>query len=129
MLLTAKQLTLELCSILDPANTTAAVESYQEMQQRFFAGDWQPTELDGGRLCEAVARCMYQLDSGTVTQSQLPSEICEKIEDLKNQHSHNLGHAERTHICKAKAWSTSSAQHAGLSISRRYIRRTTWTQC
>ena len=35
MLLTAKQLTVELCSLLDPANATAAVESYQEMQQRF----------------------------------------------------------------------------------------------
>jgi hypothetical protein len=101
MPLTAKQLTIELCAVLDPSNATAAVESYQEMQQRFFAGDWQPTELDGGRLCEAVARCLYQIDSGTVTHSQLPGEICEKVEDLKNQHPHKLSSAERTHICKA----------------------------
>lgn len=101
MPLTAKQLTTELCSVLDPANVKAAVESYQEMQQRFLAGDWQPTELDGGRLCEAVARCTYQLDSGTITHSQLPNEICQKIEDEKNQHAHKLGSAERTHICKA----------------------------
>ena len=101
MPLSAQQLTTELCSLLDSANATAAVESYQEMQQRFFAGDWQPTELDGGRLCEAVARCIYQLDSRTITQSQLPGELCEKIEDVKNQHAHNLSSAERTHICKA----------------------------
>ncbi len=101
MPLTATQLTSELCAVLDSSNAMAAVESYQEMQQRFFAGDWQPTELDGGRLCEAIGRCIYQLDSGTVTHSQLPGELCEKIEDPKNQHSHNLSSAERTHICKA----------------------------
>jgi hypothetical protein len=41
------------------------------------------------------------LDSGTITHSQLPKEICEKIEDEKNQHSHTLSPHERTHICKA----------------------------
>lgn len=101
MPLSAKQLIAELLMNLDPANATAVVESYVQMQQRFLAGDWQPSELDGGRLCEAVARCCYQLDSGTVTQSQLPNELCGKIEDVPNQHKHALGPQERTHICKA----------------------------
>ena len=101
MPLSAKQLISELVTVLDPANATSVVESYVEMQQRFLAGDWQPSELDGGRLCEAVARCCYQLDSGIVTHSQLPNELCTKIEDEKNQHQHILGLHERTHICKA----------------------------
>jgi hypothetical protein len=71
------------------------------MQQRFLAGDWQPTELDGGRLCEAAARATYQLDSGTITHSQLPKELCDKIEDEKNQRPHNLSQPDRLHICKA----------------------------
>jgi hypothetical protein len=101
MPLTAKQLTIELCKIVDPANAQAAVESYVEMQQRFLAGDWQPSELDGGRLCEAIARGVYELDTDTVTHSQLPKELCEKIEDDKNPAAHKITLHERTHICKA----------------------------
>ncbi len=101
MPLTSKQLTTELRKILDPANAESVVESYVEMQQRFLAGDWQPSELDGGRLCEAVARCCYELDSGIVTHSQLPNDLCKKIEDDTNPAAHKISLHERTHICKA----------------------------
>lgn len=100
--LTSAQLITELSKIVDPILADAVVTSYVEMQQRFLAGDWQPTELDGGRLCEAVARAVYQMDSGTVTHSQLPGELCEKIEDVTNlRQQHNLQHSDRLHICKA----------------------------
>lgn len=101
MPLNAKQLAAELGTIVDPALADAAVESYVEMMQRFIAGDWKPSELDGGRLCEAVARCCYQLDSGNVTHSQLPKEICDKLEDVKAPHPHNLIQDDRTHIARA----------------------------
>ena len=70
MALSAKQLASELAAIVDPSFASAIVESYVEMQQRFFAGDWQPSELDGGRLCEAISRAIYRLDSGTITNTQ-----------------------------------------------------------
>lgn len=98
---TPKQLSAQLAKSIDPAFATAIIESYVEMQQRFLAGDWQPTELDGGRLCEAVARALYQLDSRTVTHSQLPKELCEKLEDERNLRSHLLLQADRIHICRA----------------------------
>lgn len=101
--LTPAQLIKELSSVVDPALADAVVTSYVEMQQRFLAGDWQPTELDGGRLCEAIARAVYQMDSGTVTHSQLPKELCEKIKDDPPQpgRRHNLLQPDRLHICKA----------------------------
>ncbi len=101
MPLTPKQLKTELSAIVDPALAEAIIDSYVEMQQRFLAGDWQPSELDGGRLCEAVARACYQIDSGTITHSQLPGAICEKLEDEKNQHTHALAHSDRMHMCRA----------------------------
>jgi hypothetical protein len=101
MALSSKQLTDELAKIVDPSFASAIVDSYVEMQQRFFAGDWQPSELDGGRLCEAIARATYQLDSGTVTHSQGPNELCEKIEDERNLRPHNLDGKARRHLTRA----------------------------
>lgn len=101
MKLTPEELTQELAASIDADLAKAIVKSYVEMQQRFVAGDWKPSELDGGRLCEAIARALYQLDSGTVTHSQLPAEICEKLEDLKQQHTHNLQMTDRRHMAKA----------------------------
>jgi hypothetical protein len=101
MALTVKQLKAELAAVVDPSFADAIIDSYVEMQQRFFAGDWQPSELDGGRLCEAVARATYQLDTGTITHSQLPKEICEKLEDERNLNPHNLDAKARRHIARA----------------------------
>ena len=101
MALSAKQLIAELANVLDASLADFVVASYVEMQQRFFAGDWQPSELDGGRLCEAISRALYQLDSGTVTHSQLPKELCEKIEDEQNLRPHSLDVKDRHHISRA----------------------------
>jgi hypothetical protein len=101
MALTPRQLKTELAATIDPAFADAIINSYIEMQQRFLAGDWKPSELDGGRLCEAVARAVYQLDSGTLTHSQLPKELCEKIEDDRNLRPHNLNQQDRIHMTKA----------------------------
>lgn len=98
-MLTTPQLSNELSRIVDPAFAKAVVESYVEMQQRFLAGDWKPAELDGGRLCEAVARGIYQLDTGIVTHSQMPKGICDKLEDQKA--THVLAEKERHHLVKA----------------------------
>ena len=101
MILSAPQLILELSTIVDSSLARAAVESYVEMQQRFLAGDWQPTELDGGRLCEAIARCIHQLDTGSVTHSKLPGKICERLEDETPSITHQLNVKDRHHIARA----------------------------
>jgi hypothetical protein len=97
--LTAPQLIAELSTIVDSNLAKSAVEDYVDMQQRFLAGDWKPTELNGGRLCEAVARCIHQLDTGSITHSKLPGKICERLEDETVPHS--LGVKDRHHLAKA----------------------------
>jgi hypothetical protein len=96
--LTSLQLISELSTIVDSAFAKSVVEDYVEMQQRFLAGDWKPTELNGGRLCEAIARCIHQLDVGSVTHSKLPGDICDRLEN--ETVSHILTVKDRHHIAK-----------------------------
>ena len=95
------QLVTELSTAVDATFAQAVVESYVEMQQRFLAGDWKPAELDGGRLCEAVSRALYQLDSGVITHNELPGTLCDWLEDFNKKRSHNLAEGDRRHFCKA----------------------------
>jgi hypothetical protein len=99
MTLTSQQLSDELSRIVAPSLADAVVASYIEMHQRFLAGDWGPSELNGGRLCEAVARCLLQLDTGRVSHSKMPGEIREKIL-LNDKISHALSSKQRRHISK-----------------------------
>jgi hypothetical protein len=101
MSLSPKQLINELNKIVDPSFASAIVESYVELQQRFFAGDWKPAELDGGRLCEAISRALYQLDCAYVVHNELPGQICDWLDDFHNKRSHSLPEADRRHFCKA----------------------------
>ena len=52
-------------------------------------------------MCEVASRAIYQLDCGTITHSQLPGELCEKIEDTENKRPHTLAVTDRHHLCKA----------------------------
>jgi len=101
MSISSAQLIGELSTVVDPTFAQAIVESYVEMQQRFLAGDWKPAELDGGRLCEALSRALYHLDSGVVTHSDLPGTLCDLLEDFKKKRTHNLAEGDRRHFCKA----------------------------
>lgn len=98
MKLTNQQLIKQLAAVVDLDLARAAVECYVEMQQRFLAGDWQPTELDGGRLCEAVSRCLFQMDTGKVSHTMMPGKIREAL--LDNTCTHILGAKDRHHIAK-----------------------------
>lgn len=98
---TPEQLISDLSGAVDPALAGQVINSYVEMQQRYLSGDWKPSELDGGRLCEAVSRAIYQLDSGTITHSQLPGQIKTKLLDEdKVTRQHNLALKDRQHIVK-----------------------------
>jgi hypothetical protein len=96
MKLTTQQLIQELATIIDSDLAKLVVESYVEMQQRFLGGDWQPTELDGGRLCEAVSRCLLQMDTGVVSHEALPGQACDTL--ISKNCSHILSQKDRQHI-------------------------------
>jgi len=94
------KLTSDLSTVVDPTLAHQAVDSYVELQRRFLAGDWQPAELDAGRLCEAISRCLLQLDSGKVNHKLLPGKIREVLLDEKQLHTHVLDPKDRQHISK-----------------------------
>lgn len=99
MKFTPQQLITDLSTVVDASLATAVVESYIEMEQRFLAGDWGPAELNGGRLCEAVSRCLLQLDTGKVSHSKLPGEIRDKVL-LDETLAHKFKPKQRRHIAK-----------------------------
>jgi hypothetical protein len=59
----AEQLKRDIAASVDPIFAEQLVVSYLEMQQRYYAGDWGPTELNGGMFCEAVTRALFQLST------------------------------------------------------------------
>lgn len=91
----------DLSAVIDPTLAKQVVESYVEMERRFLAGDWQPAELNGGRFCEAVSRCVHQLDIGTVTHAHSPGDVRKALLDNGNGRTHVLNPRERIHIAKA----------------------------
>lgn len=106
MRLTSSQLVAELSKTLDADLAKIAVESYVEMQKRFLAGDWKPSELHGGVLCEAISRCLYQMDTGRVAKKSV-SDVRDYLLDTKKgiplstPNTHKLALKDRKHICKA----------------------------
>jgi hypothetical protein len=100
MRLTTSQLITELSKIVDPELARLAVENYVEMQKRFLAGDWKPSELNGGAVCESISRCLYQLDTSRVAHKKSVKEIRDYLIDEKNTHPHNLKPKDRNHISR-----------------------------
>lgn len=70
------------------------------METKFLSGDWGPAELDGGKLCEAVSRCLLQLDTGRVTDKDLPGPIEAILLNQNIGQAHNLLLKDRQHITK-----------------------------
>ncbi len=100
MKLSPAQLTVELSSAIDPTFAKQIVDSYVEMQNRFLAGDWKPTELDDGRLCEAISRALLQLDTGKIDHRILPGAVQDILLDTKAKVAHVLDFKDRSHIAK-----------------------------
>jgi len=98
--ITSEQLKKDIAIVVDPAFAVQLVDSYSEMQQRFYAGDWQPSELDGGHFCEVAARAIYQLDTGTITHSLLPGKIAELLRSNSPHSQHLLDIKDRDHFCR-----------------------------
>lgn len=91
-----------LAAVIDPTFATQLVDNYTKMQQRYYMGDWQPSELNGGKFCEAAARAMYQLDTSVIDHELLPGKICDKLLD-RDKHPvphHTLGSKDRNHFCR-----------------------------
>jgi hypothetical protein len=97
---TPEDLILQLSTVIDAGLARGAVGSYVEMEQRFLAGDWGPSELDGGHVCEAVSRCLLQYDTGIIDNVALPGKIEQILTDSQGAHTHKLILQDRKHVTK-----------------------------
>src|SRR5947209_5732269 len=100
MKITPEQLKQDLAAVVDSTFATQIVDSYTKMQQRYYAGDWQPSELDGGQFCEAVVRALYQFDTGVVDQSHLPKDISDQLKSKTPPSPHRLDYKDRDHFLR-----------------------------
>lgn len=98
--MTPESLAQELAKVVDISFAREAISAYIEIEQRFIAGDWSPAGLNGGRLCEAVARGIYQLDTGQVNHSLNPGGVTDYLIRQKNA-SHLLDTSDRVGISRA----------------------------
>ncbi len=98
MKISPEQLKHDLSAIIDPFLAEQLINSYINMQQRYSAGDWKPAELDGGQFCEAVARALYQLDTGIIRNDLLPGDISNLLRSKKAPHK--LAEKDREHFCR-----------------------------
>jgi hypothetical protein len=124
MKLTSQELTAELSRTWDAVLVRQSIESYADIQQRFLAGDWGPTELNAGRLCEALSRCLYQLDTGRISHSRSVGDVRKYLVD--ETQAHNLGSKDRFHIVKVielvyKLRSDRGAVHISSDYSANYM--------
>lgn len=98
MRLTPEYIVHNLSTVIDATLADLIVTSYSNMQQRYYAGDWMPSELNGGKFCEAIVRAIYQLDSSTLDNKSSLGEICNKLLDTKA--THLLNEKDRKHFCR-----------------------------
>lgn len=90
----------DLTAIVGSTLSAQIIDSYVEMQQRYTAGDWLPTELDGGHFCEAIARAIYKVDTSTDT-TDLPGRISDMLLDRNRPPgAHALSRTDRDHFCR-----------------------------
>lgn len=61
MKFTSERLKQELSTIIDPFFAGQLVDSYVEMMQRFYAGDWKPSELDSTSIAQVFQPLSDQL--------------------------------------------------------------------
>ncbi len=93
-----EQIKKDLAAIINPSLAELVVNSYLDMQRRYYASDWKPAELDGGQFCEAIARAIYQLDTNNMIDDALPGKLCDKLLDQRIQH--RLQEKDRDHFCR-----------------------------
>jgi hypothetical protein len=98
---TPYELKSDLASVIDPAVANLLVNTYEEMQQRYHSSDWKPSELDGGQFCEAVARAVYEVDTGSTTTLGV-GDICNLLKAKKGTPPpvHQLQEKDREHFCR-----------------------------
>jgi len=64
------------------------LDEFVSLERRYVLRDWEPATLDGGQFCEAVARLLYQQDSGLLDHRPSVDRCLKYVEDPANVHSY-----------------------------------------
>jgi hypothetical protein len=71
---------------LPPAFRDALIESYQEIGRNYFEHRWGPSELDGGKFCEAAYSIVHGMISGSFgVMPTKPKDMVRACRDLEGR--------------------------------------------
>lgn len=78
----------------------ALLDSYSEIKQNFFLGRHEPSELNGGKFCEACIRIVqHETNGGHYTALGIPvSDMIGKLRDFEKLPSTSANESYRIHI-------------------------------
>lgn len=71
---------------LDHLLVTQLLDEFVSMERRYIQRDWEPTELDGGQFCEALARILYHVDAGNLNHNKTVDDCLKYIENEQVAH-------------------------------------------
>jgi hypothetical protein len=98
-----QQIATDLKSKLPSELVDALLASYEEIKQNFFLAKHGPSELNGGKFCEACVRILqHQTDSGKFTPLGVQiSDMIGKLRDFEKLPSNVANDSYRIHIPRA----------------------------
>lgn len=90
----------DLKSKLPPELVDALLTSYDELKQNFYIGKHEPSELNGGKFCEACFRILqYETNGGIYTQIGVSvSDLIGKLRDFERLPATSTNESFRIHI-------------------------------
>jgi hypothetical protein len=86
MLVDKSTLVAQLAPPLDGQLTEQLVAEFISQEKRFIQRDWEPSQLDGGQFCEALARILHHMDSGNLNRDKDDNECLKYVECEQNNH-------------------------------------------
>jgi hypothetical protein len=78
-----QQVATDLASRLPVELVNALLSSYEEVKQNYFLGKHEPSELNGGKFCEACVRIL-QLETGAGVYTPLGVSISNMLGELRD---------------------------------------------
>lgn len=93
-------ISLQLKQQLDPKLVEELLRTYKEIKDQYFLGHHEPSELNGGKFCEAAYRVLESLTSNgkfTPLGKHIP-KLVEKLWNMQNKDSSLYNESIRVHI-------------------------------
>lgn len=87
---------------LDATLVELFIVEFNNIEQRYALGDWEPATLDGGQFAEIVSRLIYHIDSGNLNRRKGVNNCLKYIEDPDSNNIHCFPGNRRTplHLCR-----------------------------